>query len=370
MDGAHRFAALDSLRGVCALGVALFHFHTEGVLTNLPSIRRGWMLVDFFFVLSGFVLAHAYWGRIGKDVRPLRFLALRLGRIYPLHLAVLLVMVALELLLAASGDALAHRAAFAPGHTGGELLASLLLLNSSGLLDRLVWNGPSWSIAAEFWAYVLFAAVAMTGRLWLFALAGGGAGLALLLLHPDLYDASFDFGTLRCLYGFSLGVLVWAWRGEPTWRPSPALATAAELLMIAAVIGFTAMVWGGPLTLIAPILFAAAVSVFADDAGLVSRLFGTVPFALLGTLSYSIYMVHPFVQARLMEVLARAGLAQAGATDRVTATGWTADAIAIVMVAIMLVVAALTYRWIERPGRAWSRRRFGAPPEERAAPTF
>ena len=89
LSGARRFAALDSLRGLCALAVVLFHFRTDGVLTNLAPIRRGWMFVDFFFVLSGFVLAHAYFGRIGRQVAPLRFLGLRLGRIYPLHAAVL-----------------------------------------------------------------------------------------------------------------------------------------------------------------------------------------------------------------------------------------------------------------------------------------
>lgn len=349
--------------------MVLFHFRTDGVLTNLAPIRRGWMFVDFFFVLSGFVLAHAYFGRIGREVSPLRFLGLRLGRIYPLHVAVLAAMLALELLLLAV-PGLSGRAAFGPGRTGGELAASLLFLNSSGVVDRLVWNGPSWSIAAEFWAYAVFAVLALGRRAWPFALAGALSGLILLAFHPDLYEASYDFGTVRCLYGFSLGVLVWRARGTPDWRPSPALATLAELLFVAAIIGFTALVWGGARTLVAPVLFAGAVYVFADDAGLVSRALRARPFVAIGTFSYAIYMVHPFVQARLMEALARLGLATDGAPDRLTASGWTADAITIAMLGLVIAAAAFAYRWIERPARDWSRRKLSAPAAEAEAPTF
>lgn len=349
--------------------MVLFHFRTDGVLTNLAPIRRGWMFVDFFFVLSGFVLAHAYFARIGRDISPMRFLGLRLGRVYPLHLAVLLAMLALELLLAVV-PGLSGRQAFAPGHSAGELAASLLLLNSSGVVGRLVWNGPSWSIAAEFWSYGIFAALVLARRVWPFALTAGGAGLTLLVFHPDLYEASYDFGTLRCLFGFSIGVLAWAFRGSPDWRPSLLLATMAELLFVAAIIGFTALVWGGARTLIAPVLFAGAVLVFADDAGLVSRLLRTRPFAVIGTLSYAIYMVHPFVQARLMEMLAAVGLSETGTPDRLAVNGWAADAITLGMLGLVIGTAALAYRWIEKPARDWSRRRLHAPAAEKVAPTF
>ncbi len=334
--------------------MVLFHFRTEGVLANLPAIRRGWMFVDFFFVLSGFVLAHAYFTRIGRHVSPWRFLGLRLGRIYPLHLAIMLLMLAAEIGLALVGGG---RDAFGPGRTPAEFAQSLLLLHASGVTDRLVWNGPSWSIAAEFWAYAAFAALALTRRIWPFALLGAGAGLTLLAVHPDLYEASFDLGTVRCFYGFSLGVLVWRLRGEPAWRPPAWLATVAELLFVAAIIGFASLVWGGARTLVAPILFAGAVYIFADDAGLLSRLLRLKPFAVAGTLSYGVYMVHPFVQARLMEALAQTGLAATGSPDRLTATGWPADSITLLMLVLVLAVAAVAYRFVEQPARTSTRRR-------------
>ncbi|MBS0505490.1 MAG: acyltransferase [Proteobacteria bacterium] len=366
---AHRFTALDSLRGLCALAVVLFHFKTGGLLSNLPAIRHGWIFVDFFFVLSGFVLAHAYFGRVGREVSVWRFLGLRLGRIYPLHAAVLAAMVVLELVkLAMPG--LGAREAFGPGRTVPDLIASLLLLHSSGFTRDLVWNVPSWSIAAEFWAYAAFALLVLTRRIWPFALLAAVSVLTLLAVNPDLYDATYDAGTIRCFYGFSLGVITWSLRGETDWRPSPMLAALAELLFVAAVIGFATVVWGGPRTLAAPILFAGAVFVFADDAGPVSRLLATRLPVLLGTLSYSIYMIHPLVQGRVMEALARFGLARTGVADSVTATGLTADAITLVMLVLVIGVAALAYRWIEKPARDWSRRRLRAPAVEAEAPTF
>jgi peptidoglycan/LPS O-acetylase OafA/YrhL len=360
-----RFAALDALRGVCALLVALFHFNFqgEGAIAGVQAVQKGWLFVDFFFVLSGFVLAHAYWGRIGGEVGPWRFLGLRLGRIYPLHLAVLLAMIVLEL-----AGTMIGRDAFAGDRSVDGLVASLLLLHSSGATGGLVWNSPSWSIAAEFWAYVLFAALALTGRVWLFVPAGL-VGLALVATAPvELHDATFGFGTARCVFGFSLGVLLWAYAGRP--RFGTVTATAAEAGVLLAVWLLATFVWTGWPPLLGPPLFALAVLVFAAEAGLVSRLLKTRAFLALGTLSYSIYMVHPFVQARLMEALARVGLAATGRPDRLLVTGVAADAVVMLMLAAVIATAALTYRWIERPVRGWSRRRLHAPAVEKVAPTF
>ena len=324
------------------------------------------MFVDFFFVLSGFVLAHAYFGRVGREVSVPRFLGLRLGRIYPLHLAVLLAMLALELLLVAV-PALTERPAFAPGRSGGELIASLLLLNSSGVVDRLVWNGPSWSIAAEFWAYVAFALLALGRRVWPFALLGAGAGLALLALHPDLHEASFDFGTLRCLYGFSLGVLVWPMRGEPAWRPPVAVATLLSLF-VAAIIGFTALVGRGRALLsrrpCSPAPRWSLPTMPGCSAGVARTAVRPDRHALL------FHLHGPPVRAgRLIEGPARGigGNRCARSTDGYGLDGGcgrAGDGRACDR------RGRDAYRWIERPGRDWSRRKLRAPQVEAAAPTF
>lgn len=375
LSEARRFEALDSLRGVCALTVALFHFHTRGTISNFLPVQKGWLFVDFFFVLSGFVIAHAYFGRIAGGFSPWRFLGLRLGRIYPLHLAILLAMLAVELLLAWHG-ALAGRPAFDAEHNVRGFMASLLLLNSSGATDLLVWNQPSWSIAAEFWTYALFALLALGGRVWPFAVTAVGAAALLLAFDPNLWDAPQTFGTIRCIYGFSLGVLLWAWAKGEAWRPGPAFGTLAELVVIAAILVLTAGVWTGPGSMLAAPLFACAVMIFAAEAGWVSRLLRTAPFVLVGTLSYSIYMVHQLVDGRIMAVLARMGLAVRRGPelgDLVTAAPFVSDLITLAMLLLVIAAAGLSYVLIERPGRLWSRHRLATPAARKAetvAPTF
>ncbi|MGL4302258.1 MAG: acyltransferase family protein, partial [Sphingomonas sp.] len=149
----HRFVALDSLRGVCACIVVLYHLGGTIQLTELPLIRAGWLFVDFFFVLSGFVIAAAYRDRLARGFPVGRFMVLRLGRIYPLHVAVLLTMVAWESARLKLGGGWGHET-FPADRVPSAVPVNLALLQIFGLYDRPTWNGPSWSIAAEVWTYL------------------------------------------------------------------------------------------------------------------------------------------------------------------------------------------------------------------------
>src|SRR5436190_15498959 len=92
-----RYEALDGLRGVCAVMVVLFHGAFNSHLHDLLLIQRGWLFVDFFFVLSGFIIADVYGEKIRQGVDFIQFVALRLGRLYPLHLFVLSLYIAYEI---------------------------------------------------------------------------------------------------------------------------------------------------------------------------------------------------------------------------------------------------------------------------------
>src|SRR6201999_2420569 len=96
-EGAPRqFRALDGWRGVGALFVALHHFPARGFVYHLSLVRHSWMFVDFFFVLSGFVIAFAYGGRLQKRDTLWPFAVRRFFRLWPLHVVVLVGFVALE----------------------------------------------------------------------------------------------------------------------------------------------------------------------------------------------------------------------------------------------------------------------------------
>ena len=93
---AERFETLDSWRGICALLVALFHFPAAGWLEKNGFINGSFLFVDFFFVLSGFVIAHAYADRLKDGVSLKRFMVTRFGRLFPLHAFMLAAFVVFE----------------------------------------------------------------------------------------------------------------------------------------------------------------------------------------------------------------------------------------------------------------------------------
>ena len=141
--------------------------------------------------------------------------------------------------------------------------------------------------------------------MFLFALAVIAGPLVLFTYSPDFMDATYDFGLVRCLYGFSAGVLTQALLAGkidsgPKTREALWTWTFAELTVIGAVILFVSTAAANAGGLLAPLMFAFAVALFAHEGGYVSRLMKTRPLLLLGTISYSIYLTHIFVQSRLM----------------------------------------------------------------------
>ena len=368
---ANRFEALDGWRGVCACLVVLFHFHGYSPVYESPLIRNSYLFVDFFFVLSGFVIAWNYAARLASWEQVRRFLILRLGRVYPLHAFMLFCFLAYETAKLVNGLGQATPPTTFSGETQpAAVLTNLFLLQSLHVHDSLTWNGPSWSISTEAWTYVLFALIcAGFGlRLWMLAVAAIIPPVALLYLSKTGMDTTYDWGLLRCVFGFALGVACfYVHRRRPQGgRPAnPMLATVVECVIVAAVVAFVSMVDKTSWSLLAPFVFALAVLVFASEDGLVSRLFRTAPLKWLGKLSYSIYLTHffivmlvPVVVKRLLHVDLWTPMATAGGQyvlvygrNDLQGTLWYAA-----VIALTLAFSAFTYRWVETPGRDWSRR--------------
>ena len=148
-----RFRALDACRGLCAVAVVLFHLDAATHFYNWPMVRNAYVAVDFFFVLSGFVIASAYGDRIRTVQEAGRFTLRRFGRLYPLHLVVLIAYVLVELIGFAQGSP-----AFVGNFSGPALAANLALVQGFGAWHE-TWNYPAWSVCVELWVNLGFAAV-------------------------------------------------------------------------------------------------------------------------------------------------------------------------------------------------------------------
>src|SRR5262249_26107703 len=250
-----------------------------------------YLCVDFFFVLSGFVISHAYANRLRSTHDVQFFIVRRFARLWPLHMVMLLAFLFLYL----------FTLRFPGLSTGfgnisvGSFVSNVFMLHDLGLHDWLTWNYPSWSISAEFYTYLAFAALAAICfiRLLPCAIVSAVGFLALMFFVPALMGSEHDYGVLRCLYGFFAGAFV--------WRLSSSVTVAAEWLtsLEVALVGAIGMlfIYAGstPLEITGPLFFAPAVFVFSKQGGLLSRVIGSRPMSALGDWSYSIYMVHAFI---------------------------------------------------------------------------
>lgn len=352
-----RFETLDSWRGISAVLVALFHLDVASHIHGLMLVRHAWMLVDFFFVLSGFVIAHTYHDRLDTPGAIGRFALRRFGRLWPLHVAVLVPFVAI-----AAIKLIGHHAGTASPFSGEQslpgLVASLFMVHAWGLFGEPVWNVPSWSISAECAAYGLFAfyCLATPRRLRLAAasaLALAGL-LALAAWSPRLLDTTSDFGAVRCVAGFFAGVVLSLW-----WRARPDIrlgGTRAEILVLAAAGAFLWLVpRSSAMTLAAPLVFCAVVHVFAAGSGAVSRAIRWRFTVLLGTLSYSIYMIHYLFSRLVASALQHMGVASGTGTPDsyppLLVNPWVGDAITLAYLAVVITLSWYSYRMIEDPAR-------------------
>lgn len=331
MSGAastHRYEALDSWRGICALIVALHHFPFPGGLTALPLVRNGYLFVDFFFVLSGFVISHAY---RGDD--PAGFIRRRIFRLWPLHLAMLAAFIPYEW-----ARLLATGKGFVGANAPSTILPNALLLHGIG--PAPTWNGPSWSISVEMGLYLSFVGFLTLPARWRLPLAAFGIAASLAAIgafSPKGMNATTDFGWARGLAGFYAGYLT---QQLPRLKSS----TWAELAAVAVVAAFVSAP-AGPLHLAAPTVFAVAVAVFASEAGAVSRALRQAE--PLGRWSYSIYMTHGLLAVSIAAAVNQEIIANAA---------WLLPA----YLAAIIAVSAASYRLIEAPGQRLGRRRVSA----------
>ncbi|AWB24070.1 acyltransferase [Methylobacterium currus] len=369
-EGSERFEALDAARGVCALAVAFFHMPLAHPLQQQAWFPNLQLCVDVFFVLSGFVLLHAYGERLATGRQVLRFVLMRFGRLWPLHAATLGFLILLEgmrlLYLSHHAGTPVATPPFGAGHRPVEIVTHLLFLQNFRTFGDYSWNFPSWSIAVEFWASIVLAATVMAAgpkaRLAFAGLAVSSA-LALWWLSPRTLFVIQNWGIVRCLFDLFLGCLAYTLRDA--LRLPRSAATLAESLAALALPALVLVLPQGPLGYGASLIFAVAIALFSHQRGAVSDLARTRLPQRLGLWSFSIYLLHlPVIQVFTTVVHAvehRTGAARTAILghDRIldVGSGPANLAVAAGLVAVTVALAALTYRFVERPSLAWFKRR-------------
>lgn len=340
---------LVSARGLAAVWIVCAHTLAktlEGHAALPAAIEYSRVIVDFFFVLSGFVLAHMYdaaWreGRFSYG----GFLARRLARLYPLHLATLLVVLAIVTAGRFVGIEPENP------HTVSTFLATLVLMHSTWATPDLAWNWPSWSVSAEWCAYLaiplfLWVADRINGTLVRIVVGLGLfvtlAAFSELYLGQDLVALTFDGGALRIVPSFLTGILL-----RRIFDDEPALTAMTPRYYALAVGGVTAVcsalvmcgatydaLWPAMVVLVAAL---ASRGTWAAPGILRGKLLGW-----FGELSYALYLIHAIVLQVVYAIGERLGLAE---------TIWQRATLGLGSIVLTVVASQLAYVIVERPGR-------------------
>lgn len=349
--------SLEGGRGAAALIVALYHLKIGAGYFGF--IRHGYIFVDLFLVLSGFVICAAYSSRMASSEDFRSFLIRRFGRLFPL-----LVFSTAFFIVAANAIVLAKNIAYSYGYAGilnhpeargylipdaSEIFATLTFTHGMGVFDRLILNTPSWSISTEFYTYLLFAAVCLllrgSMRMAVFAMLSITGLLVSIWASVQVHEClkqggcmslTYDFGFPRTVLSFFLGALAYyASRTMPfnfTRLQLPGLLALAILFSIAD--DFPAVMFAFP------VVFALLILSVRSDQGWLSAIFKLKPFQVLGQRSYSIYLMH-------MPLL----LFFENIANRVD--GLIPNTIVVLLfIAALVIVSGWTYKYIEDPCRA------------------
>jgi len=352
---------LTSLRFLAAIWVVLYHYWPHLQVGFTPGlVAKGYLGVELFFVLSGFILCHVYLREAERGTFRWRgFIWARLARIYPLHLAVLVgvgLMGAAAALAGVSVD---------PNLTDLHALpAHLTLTHAWGLSPVAGWNHPSWSISAEWFAYLLFPAFAwlalkLKSRPWL------AVSLALLLIAgcyigfqaatgQPLTRATIHWGALRivpCFFFGCAGYLLYRSGAVTNRRSATVIAAAAG----AVILGLSELgAWDAILVALFGALIVSLAAAWREGSSVMSR----PTWVWLGEVSFAVYMVCiPWQQVYVNGAVRFLGLPE----ERLPLPLW------IALLAGVVPVAALAHHLVEKPARTAMRGFRGVRPFRAAA---
>jgi peptidoglycan/LPS O-acetylase OafA/YrhL len=294
---------LAGLRGVCAWWVVFYH----SLALMAPSVQgpikdflaRGYLAVDLFFLLSGFVIFLSYHASLANNFQQSigKFYWNRLTRIYPLHFLMLMAYLGLFgafLFLSSSGSA-------PSSYSWTSFIQSLFLVHM-WVGGDLSWNVPSWSISSEWFVYLFFPLMVLSLR----KLRGGIPVhlLAIVLLAVLLYTV-YSLGGLRSLGSdiprmalvrtmleFLMGVFVGSlFVNHKAFLEKWRTAALAGFVALCALYSTTAL----PDYAVMPMAFALLIAYLSVSTSWIAAALSTPPLVYLGEISYSTYMVHYLV---------------------------------------------------------------------------
>ncbi|CAN5374015.1 acyltransferase [soil metagenome] len=337
--------SLTSARGIAAWLVVLYHIRSGANWAPdwlMAVMHKGYLAVDFFFLLSGFVIylsAHRALLRDRGAAVP-AFLGRRLARIYPLYGFMLTGTVAFAMVLDATGR-------MAGNYPWAELPLHIAMMQNWGLTPALSWNHPAWSISTEFTAYLLLPAlvlwtpIARARRANLLGAMIMVIALMFLLLtlcgEQSLGGNIARFGLIRCLAEFTCGTMLCAFwlRGPDSDHCAMLIAAAGTILFWGLwLMGLGNEIWAFPAGA------ACLILALTHASGLRRNPLHWAPLHYLGEISYATYMAH-----FMLFIWFKIAFVQDARAIPIPTM--------ISFLALTLIASILLHHLVEQPGRRW-----------------
>lgn len=288
------------MRGLSAFLVICYHLQF-GTDFKLPFenysqfFTRGYLWVDLFFILSGFIIKYSYApnGNILDKTKIFKFYISRMARIYPLHIFCLLYLAIFTVLVAGLhfylGKEMIDDRLTAPGLF--SLLKEVLLIHAWGAQSEVHWNIPSWSISAEMAAYIIFPLFVLISKNKI-----GSLFLAMIPISFYFYvfrtteslDIISGLSPIRCISGFILGMMACKYRIKINKISNLYLSIIQVVCTLCIYYGLSHKIND---VFLIPSFLMLVVSTWSDR-GVISNILSGPIFQYLGKTSYSIYLNH------------------------------------------------------------------------------
>ena len=369
---------LTPMRGIAALLTVIFHidlFMGNALVHPDTShiLSRMYLMVDFFFILSGFIMSYVYGFRFTSQVTRAdfkKFTIARFSRVYPLHFAMLFFLIIVLYVFGRLG--VPNVPILQVDNSLYSVMTNILLLHSMNFHNWFTWVHASWSISTEWWAYMVFPFLVLplfrlkaAGRVLVCLACFAGYFLIMYFIYPSVkvpeaisfvqfhrsdwsINIAYQYGIVRCLCGFILGMMMHQFYKDG-WGKK--LLGNGWTMVILALLSFTSMHFNLP-DIITVICFPLLLLSGAYGSVGINRVFTTRPMQRLGDWSFSIYLVH---QPILIIIFFTQGLLNPPDPNQPPPIPSPAIAwgIALVFVVLILFVSYLTYRFVENPARRW-----------------
>jgi peptidoglycan/LPS O-acetylase OafA/YrhL len=379
---------LTPLRGIAALLTVIYHVDLmigggDMLIKYSHSmvLSRMYLMVDFFFILSGFIMCHVYGEMFAVSVKYeafKKFTIARFARVYPLHFVMLFYTIILWYVSAQAG--IPKQPILQTANNGFSIITNLLLVQSMNLHNWFSWVHASWSISVEWWAYMLFpflvapfSRLSSVGKITISALCIIGYLAIMFYLIPlvkispaitaifggkggptagDSLNVSFQFGYVRCLCGFILGMMVYQGY-KRDWGKN--LLGNGYTIIALALCSFACMHFTLP-DVFAVSFFPFILLSGAYGSKRINKVFGTKALQKLGDLSFTIYLVHqPLIYTigsinTYLHPTIQNSIAAGPPPKPAIFFGWL---VCFAIIALSVIISYFVNRFVELPARHW-----------------